>query len=44
MGRHNQITYQYFCILGGLAHPRCRKVHRYNGTHHYITYHLVKYV
>jgi hypothetical protein len=37
----NQITYLYFCTLGGLSHPRCRKVMRANGSHIYFTYHLV---
>lgn len=38
--RSNEITYLYFCTLGGLANPRCRKVMRTNGTHVYFTYHL----
>ena len=37
----NQITYEYFCVLGGLANPRVQKVMRHNGTHVYYTYHLV---
>jgi len=40
MGQHNQITYEYFCVLGGLSNPRCVKVLRRNGTHIYFTYHL----
>lgn len=36
----NQITYEYFCLLGGLSNPRCAKQAVYNGKHfmHY-TYH-----
>ncbi len=41
LGQHNQITYLYFCTLGGLSHPRCRKAHRQNGNHTYFTYHLI---
>lgn len=37
----NQITYGYFCILGGLSNSCVRKVERRNGTHIYYTYHLV---
>jgi hypothetical protein len=37
----NQITYLYFCTLGGLRHPRTQKVERHNGRHTYFTYHLV---
>lgn len=37
----NQITYEYFCILGGLANPKVRKVERSNGSYVYFTYHLV---
>lgn len=37
----NQISYEYFCILGGLANPRTRKVERRNGTMLYYTYHLI---
>ena len=36
----NQITYMYFCTLGGLSNPRCSKVEKRNGTHVYYTYHL----
>lgn len=37
----NQITYAYFCQLGGLSNPRVQKVTRHNGTHTYYTYHLL---
>ena len=39
----NQITYNYFCALGGLSNPSVRKVERRNGTHVYYTYHLCSY-
>ncbi len=39
--RSNQITYAYFCLLGGLSNPCLRKLERRNGTHSYYTYHLV---
>lgn len=39
--RSNQITYEYFCLLGGLSSPRVQKVERRNGTHVYYTYHLI---
>lgn len=25
----NQVTYLYFCTLGGLSNPRCAKVEKY---------------
>lgn len=37
----NQITYEYFCTLGGLSNSKCRKVQHQNGTQIYFTYHLV---
>lgn len=37
----NMITYEYFCVLGGLANPRVQKVQHWNGTYCYYTYHLV---
>lgn len=37
----NQITYAYFCTLGGLSNPCVQKVQRHNGTHIYETYHLL---
>ncbi|MCK9513680.1 MAG: hypothetical protein M0R28_20985 [Pigmentiphaga sp.] len=37
----NQITYLYFCTLGGLANPKCAKIARRNGSHIYFTYHLI---
>ena len=36
----DQITYLYFCTLGGLANPKCFKMLRRNGSHIYFTYHL----
>jgi len=36
----NQITYEYFCLLGALRNPRCAKVAVYNGPHFmFWTYH-----
>jgi hypothetical protein len=37
----NQITYNYFCTLGGLTNPVCAKVQKQNGTHIYFTYHRI---
>lgn len=42
-GLHNQITYLYFCTLGGLTNPTCVKIMRQNGTHIYFTYHLKQF-
>ncbi len=39
----NQITYCYFCTLGGLSNPRCQKLQKQNGTHIYFTYHYSRY-
>lgn len=39
--RSNQITYNYFCQLGGLSNPTVQKVTRHNGTYVYYTYHLI---
>lgn len=39
--RSNQITYEYFCVLGGLANPQVAKMHCHNGSHTYFTYHLI---
>ena len=41
--RENAITYEYFCVLKGLSHPRTAKVERHNGTHTYFTYNLLRY-
>ena len=41
--KDNQITYLYFCTLGGLAHPRCAKQEHRNGSHVYHTYYLRRY-
>ena len=38
----NQITYLYFCTLGGLSNPNVQKVERRNGSHVYYTYHLLR--
>lgn len=36
-----QITYAYFCLLGGLNHPHTWTVNHYNGKHYtHTTYHL----
>lgn len=39
----NQITYLYFCTLGGLTNPRATKVEHHNGSHVYFTYHYLSY-
>lgn len=39
----NQITYEYFCVLGGLSNPRASKVERRNGSYVYHTYHYHRY-
>jgi len=36
----NQITYEYFCVLGGLADKRCYKILNQNGSYIYFTYHI----
>jgi hypothetical protein len=43
-GRSNQITYEYFCVLGGLANPAVFKMERHNGSHIYHTYHLMSVI
>lgn len=37
----NQITYDYFCQLGGLSSNATQQVIHKNGTHIYYTYHLI---
>lgn len=37
--RANQITYDCFCLMGGLANDRLQKVPRSNGSYTYFTYH-----
>lgn len=37
----NQITYEYFCVLGGLAGGRVQKCMWRNGSMTYFTYHLL---
>jgi hypothetical protein len=37
--RSNAITYECFCLMGGLENLRMHKVHRANGTDTYFTYH-----
>lgn len=37
----NEITYEYFCLLGGLENLKCAKITRQNGSHVYFTYHLI---
>jgi hypothetical protein len=39
--RSNEISYQFFCTLGGLANPKVGKVLHNNGSHIYFTYHLL---
>jgi hypothetical protein len=40
-GTSNQITYEYFCLRGGLANGRNQKIQKSNGRHTYSTYHDV---
>ena len=35
-----QITYLYFCTLGGLKHPKTYTILRQNGSYFYTTYHI----
>ena len=37
------ITYEYFCVLGGLAGGKATKVHHHNGSYTYFTYHLLNW-
>lgn len=37
VSRSNQITYECFCLMGGLANERLRKVHY----HTHYTYHRI---
>lgn len=37
----NQITYDGFCFMGGLANERLAKVARQNGSFTYFTYHRI---
>jgi hypothetical protein len=37
----NQITYEYFCLLGGLENKNTRKIEHHNGSYVYFTYHLI---
>lgn len=39
--RSNQITYELFCLMGGLGNGRLHKVERRNGTYTYYTYHMI---
>lgn len=39
----NQISYKSFCQLGGVENPELIKINRFNGSHHYVTYHHVGY-
>lgn len=36
---NNEITYLYFCTLGGLSNPRCSKIVCTNAMHVHCTYH-----
>lgn len=36
-----QITYNYFCLLGGNSHPDTFTRTFYNGAYHYIKYYKV---
>ena len=35
----DKITYEYFCVLGGLSNPKCYKKTWHNGSYTYFTYH-----
>lgn len=37
--RSNQITYEAFCLWGGLANDRLQRIERRNGSYVYFTYH-----
>lgn len=37
----NQITYEFFCLMGGLSNPKMAKVQRRNGSYVYYTYHRI---
>lgn len=37
----NAITYECFCLMGGLANERLHKVQHRNGSHTYVTYHRI---
>jgi len=37
----NQITYNYFCTLGGLSNKTVQKLQHNNGSFVYYTYHLL---
>jgi len=37
--RSNQITYECFCLMGGLSNDRLQKIQHNNGTQVYFTYH-----
>lgn len=37
----NAITYDGFCLMGGLANGRLAKVQRQNGSFIYFTYHRI---
>ena len=37
----NKITYEYFCVLGGLASAKVQKIQHNNGSYVYFTYHLL---
>lgn len=39
----NEITYEYFCLLGGLENNKCVKIQRRNGSHVYYTYHNISH-
>jgi len=39
--RRNQITYNGFCFMGGLANGRLSKIAHHNGSHTYYTYHRI---
>jgi len=39
--RGNQITYEYFCLLGGLSNKNVAKILHKNGSYIYFTYHLI---
>ena len=38
---NNQMTYEGFCFMGGLANGRLPKVERRNATKVYFTYHRI---
>jgi len=39
VSRSNAVTYECFCLKGGLSNWRMQKIEHHNGSHSYFTYH-----